>query len=284
MLRVTVARGGQVIGPPIDLPDGDVRIGSAPDASLRLPAADAEAEHAVLAHGAGMAPQLEARAAVRLGDQPLGAGTRVALTLPATLDIGACQLVVELSSATVASGAVRTASLARELVRQLLSAEATPGAGAMELVIERGPGVGARHPLRLGRTTLGRGDDTDWPLLDPDLSRHHVALERTWDGVTVEDLGSKNGTRVDGESVVGAPVPLPVGAALELGQTVLRLVDPAELALRTTRPRPVAAAPMPTVALAAVEPPRPRAASPVRWLAAALALAALAALGYVLFG
>jgi hypothetical protein len=283
MLRVTVARGGQVIGPAIDLPDGEVRIGSAPDAGLRLPAADAEAEHAVLTHGAGMAPRLEVRAAMRLGAGALGAGTRLPLTLPATLGIGACELTVELSSAQVASGVVRTASLARELVRQLLSAEAAPGASAVELLIERGPGVGERRPLRLGRTTLGRGDDADWPLLDPDLSRHHAAVERTWDGVTVEDLGSKNGTRVDGALVGAGPVALPVGGSLELGQTMLRLVDPAELALRVTRPRLAAVPPTEPTPGPATPPPR-RPAGPAFWIAAVLALTAGGALAYVLLG
>lgn len=279
MLQLIVERDGAVVGPPLDLAAGRLLIGASPDAAIRLPAADAAPTHAWLQHGDGGAPTLEAGAPLEVGGAALAAGATVALVLPTTLRLGACLLRLEASQASSASSPVRTASLARELVRQLMVAQAS-GPAAIELLLEHGPGAGARHPLPLGRTVLGRGDEATWSLLDPDLSRQHAVVERTWDGVVVLDLGSKNGTLVDGVRVTSAPRPLPVGGTIELGQTRLRLIDPAELALRATRPRAAAAPPPPTVALV-VPAAAPRVPAAF-WLAGLVAVLAVGALLYVL--
>ena len=279
MLQLVVERDGVVVGPPIELAPGRLLIGASPDAAVRLPAADAAERHAWLVHGDGAPPTLEAGAVLEVGDAPLAAGATIALVLPTAVRIGACVLRLAPSNASSASSPVRTASLARELVRQLMVAQAHAPV-AVELHLERGPGLGERRALPLGRTTLGRGDEATWSLLDPDLSRQHAVVERTWDGVTVADLGSKNGTLVDGTPVDTTPRALAVGGTIELGQTLLRLVDPAELALRATRPRAAAAAPPPTVAIVVPVPAaRGRAAF---WLAVLVAAIATAALLYVL--
>jgi predicted component of type VI protein secretion system len=130
---------------------------------------------------------------------------------------------------TAASPPQRTESLARELVRSLLGAGAAP-----TLEIERGPAAGATRALPPPESALviGRGDDAGWVLLDEDLSRTHAEVRRGWDGVTIRDLGSKNGTIVDGAMVDGAGVMLRDGARIELGNVVLRFRDPAERHLR----------------------------------------------------
>ena len=61
-----------------------------------------------------------------------------------------------------------------------------------------------------GDLVLGRGD-VDLVLDDPEASRRHAAIVRTDSGYELEDLGSKNGTTVDGKPVVGR-VALPDGA------------------------------------------------------------------------
>jgi hypothetical protein len=84
---------------------------------------------------------------VTVGDRALARGDIVDLVLPARLAIGA--IVVEVSAATgERSQPVRTASLAREVVRALVGA----ASGAPELVVEAGPGLGARcSPIRRRR-------------------------------------------------------------------------------------------------------------------------------------
>src|SRR5262249_44753107 len=87
---------------------------------------------------------------------------------------------------------------------------------------------------------IGRGDEAAWVILDEDLSRTHAEIRRGWDGVTVVDLASKNGTQVDGRKVGNEPVLLRDGATLTLGHLVMRFRDPAEHHLRG---EPGAAAP-----------------------------------------
>ena len=68
---------------------------------------------------------------------------------------------------------------------------------AAELVLPDG-----RHfPLGDGPVTLGRLPDCDVVLNDPNVSRRHAEFRRTTDGVVVTDLGSTNGTRVNGVPV-----------------------------------------------------------------------------------
>jgi pSer/pThr/pTyr-binding forkhead associated (FHA) protein len=58
---------------------------------------------------------------------------------------------------------------------------------------------------RYGRRVLvGRAASADLRLDDPRVSRLHARIEMRDDGVYVEDLVSRNGTRVDGENVVGS--------------------------------------------------------------------------------
>jgi pSer/pThr/pTyr-binding forkhead associated (FHA) protein len=54
------------------------------------------------------------------------------------------------------------------------------------------------------RTTIGRGSECDIVLNDPAMSRQHAALENTASGVFLRDLGSANGTFVNGALVCDA--------------------------------------------------------------------------------
>jgi len=65
--------------------------------------------------------------------------------------------------------------------------------------------------------TLGRASECEVQLVDTELSRRHAQLRRTGAGWEIEDLGSRNGTRVNGTLVREATVPLPAGAVIELG-------------------------------------------------------------------
>jgi hypothetical protein len=71
---------------------------------------------------------------------------------------------------------------------------------------EQGPRVevsGATHLLQ-GTTVVGRGADADIQLTDTGVSRRHVELEVVDDGVAVRDLGSTNGTWVNGSRIQSA--------------------------------------------------------------------------------
>ena len=63
---------------------------------------------------------------------------------------------------------------------------------------------GKRHALRTGRTVIGRGSDADITLDDAGASRKHVEI--VWDGTRaqVSDLGSTNGTTLNGRALSSA--------------------------------------------------------------------------------
>jgi pSer/pThr/pTyr-binding forkhead associated (FHA) protein len=75
-------------------------------------------------------------------------------------------------------------------------------------------------PLEGIRLTVGRGSSNDIDLNDRAASRRHAVLERLAAGWSVEDVGSKNGTLVNGEYVQQAR-PLYSGDEIVVGETLL---------------------------------------------------------------
>lgn len=78
--------------------------------------------------------------------------------------------------------------------------------------------AGTIKTYRYGRRILvGRAPSADLRIDDPRVSRLHARIEIRDDGVYVEDLGSRNGTAVDGENVGGSRV-LSVDDEVEIGE------------------------------------------------------------------
>jgi pSer/pThr/pTyr-binding forkhead associated (FHA) protein len=72
----------------------------------------------------------------------------------------------------------------------------------IEVVVSYGGTIASR---RFGRSILiGRAPSADIRITDPQVSRLHARIEMRDDGVYVEDLGSRNGTLVEGESMTGS--------------------------------------------------------------------------------
>lgn len=79
---------------------------------------------------------------------------------------------------------------------------AVAGAGPQaELKIESGPDAGHSHRAADKAVRMGRSPDNDVILRDPATSGHHARLERRGEAFWVVDLGSTNGTFVNGEAV-----------------------------------------------------------------------------------
>lgn len=84
---------------------------------------------------------------------------------------------------------------------------------------------GVSWPLG-GRTTVGRSADADITLEVAEISRLHVRIDQVPTGFTVSDLGSRNGTFVNGEELTNEALRLVDGDEILLpGRTVLRFVD-----------------------------------------------------------
>lgn len=105
-----------------------------------------------------------------------------------------------------------------------------------QLHVVAGPDAGGVHLLHPGAIRIGRSADADVPLDDPDVSRLHCTVTVLPDGrVAVADLGSTNGTALDGAAVGPDPVALAPGALLRVGESTLRLATgPAPVPLALT--------------------------------------------------
>ncbi len=90
------------------------------------------------------------------------------------------------------------------------------------LVVLSGPRVGAVFGLEHAVTVIGRGQGSDITIEDDAVSRKHLRLTRTGDRVVAEDVGSRNGTYLNGRRLDGVHA-LYDGDKLQLGRgTILR--------------------------------------------------------------
>ena len=123
------------------------------------------------------------------------------------------------------------------------------------LEIVEGPEAGRRIPLN-GPIEIGREASAGAPLLlDELVSRRHVRITPEADGARVEDLGSQNGTFVDGDEIHD-PAHIALDGQVLVGVTVLQLRTAANLASGGTGVRPIPAdltslRPLPTAQSAA---------------------------------
>ena len=84
------------------------------------------------------------------------------------------------------------------------------------LILQRGGEAGLTWPLEHHRTlTIGRSADCDIVLDDRQVSRFHARVVWRTDQYEVEDLGSKNGTHLNGRDLVG-PQPLHDGDEIQI--------------------------------------------------------------------
>jgi hypothetical protein len=94
---------------------------------------------------------------------------------------------------------------------------------------------GKRYPLAHSRTVVGRGSEADITIDDTGISRKHVEIR--WDGRRAEahDLGSTNGSKLNGSPLKAAP--LEPDSVIDIGRTriVFRVLPKATDAGRATR-------------------------------------------------
>jgi pSer/pThr/pTyr-binding forkhead associated (FHA) protein len=75
--------------------------------------------------------------------------------------------------------------------------------------------------LASGEHILGRSSDAGVFIADAGVSRHHARITIGEHGATLEDLGSKNGTMLNGRTIDG-PTLLVDGTVILLGSTTLK--------------------------------------------------------------
>ncbi len=78
-----------------------------------------------------------------------------------------------------------------------------PDPKPLQLVVHAGPLAGKGFPITGQALTFGRDPDNDITLDDSEVSRHHARLLQQEEQIILEDLGSTNGTLVNGNPIVG---------------------------------------------------------------------------------
>lgn len=116
---------------------------------------------------------------------------------------------------------------------------ALPVAGT-KLVCSAGPSAGSEFALEDGEYVIGRANDNPICIPDTSVSRKHVLIRRVGGGWEVSDLGSGNGTLLNGEPLT-TEMPLSHGDTLTLGDTELTFND----ASNATMMMPMPSAPPP---------------------------------------
>ena len=110
-----------------------------------------------------------------------------------------------------------------ELQKQ--AAPLSPGAPVLaSLLFRSGDMRGRRIPIKVPVVNIGRGDYNDILISDPSVSTMHAKLQRREDVWVLTDLGSTNGTFVEGERLTGEQ-PLSPGTTIRFGD-VAALFEP----------------------------------------------------------
>src|SRR5581483_9603361 len=102
---------------------------------------------------------------------------------------------------------------------------------SVEATVVEGPDAGKQASARSEKLTVGTARDNDLVLGDETVSRYHLELRASPDGIRVSDPGSTNGTWAGAVRLQSGVVP--PGSLLTLGKTTLRLGqgEPLTLAL-----------------------------------------------------
>ena len=108
---------------------------------------------------------------------------------------------------------------------------------SFRLVVRRGPQPNLAFEVGTDLTTLGRDISNDIVINDRETSRYHLRLMRSGDTLTIEDLGSTNGTFVNGKRISGM-TPLQNGDMIGLGETVTLALERVAASVETPTSAP----------------------------------------------
>jgi pSer/pThr/pTyr-binding forkhead associated (FHA) protein len=215
--------------------DEHISVGRDPASRVQLPDASVSLRHALIRPSASGYVIIDENSTngTYLNASRLVPGAAKLLSDGDRIQIGRARLSVRFRTpSTAPKTAFSTQDIALAMVQGTLIQSGS--AVAPRLSVIRGPDRGLELSLREERSyVLGRDDEADLRLTDEDASRRHTRVVRRGSRLWVIDLGSKNGTRLDGRrlrpDVAEAWTDLVV---LELGRNQFGIEDPVSSALR----------------------------------------------------
>lgn len=115
--------------------------------------------------------------------------------------------------------------------RRSAASEPTGASPGAKVVATAGPASGEEFVLQGDEVVVGRSSENGVSIPDTSVSRKHVLLRKTPEGWAASDMGSGNGTLVNGEAIAEETL-LKSGDVITLGDTELRFEDGGALARR----------------------------------------------------
>ena len=190
----------------VDLPKGTTQIGRAEDVDITLPSQSVSRLHAQVIVGEDQ---------VRIEDLDSGNGLTFRGQRVASLQLlDGHEIHIEPYTLVFKIPELPdTEVLQRDLTTPHLEVVAGAGLSANHITIGPAP-----------RVTIGRAEDQDVILPDRSASRTHCVLERESDGWYAVNAGAANGLLVNAENIERQA--LKTGDLIQIGDTVLRFVDP----------------------------------------------------------
>ncbi len=104
---------------------------------------------------------------------------------------------------------------------------------SFQIVLRSGPTPGKTYPLVKSELFIGRDLSNDIVINDPEISRRHARLYIQNGAFVLEDLGSTNGSSVNGQRLV-SPYTLHPGEVITLGERITLVFEAVELEESTT--------------------------------------------------
>jgi predicted component of type VI protein secretion system len=129
-------------------------------------------------------------------------------------------------------------------------------ASQFQLIMRQGPTPGATFTLEGDQLNIGRDSTNEVTINDAEISRRHARLTFQGGKYVLEDLGSTNGTFVNGQRLAGPRV-LKAGEVVSFGEQIVLVFEVVTNDPGATMVSPRAAAAIPSVSRPATPPPPP---------------------------
>ena len=132
-----------------------------------------------------------------------------------------------------------TREIALDLVASALSEDGEAAGARIRVESGADPELSLLVSERQRPYVIGRGKSVDLAIEDDDISRRHASVSRRGLGLVVTELGSKNGTKLDGKPLEqGVETAWNAGIVLELGKARLVYDDPVRAQLEALESAP----------------------------------------------
>jgi predicted component of type VI protein secretion system len=128
-------------------------------------------------------------------------------------------------------------------------------ASQFQLIMRTGPTPGAAFTLEGDQMTIGRDSSNEIVINDAEISRRHARLTFQGGKYVLEDLGSTNGTFVNGQRLAGPRVLKP-GEVVSFGEQIVLVFEATTIDPGATMVSPRAAA-VPSISRPLTPPPPP---------------------------